>query len=118
VVLSRTVQELERPALVIREALRVGKNLAIGFVNYGYWRNRLSSLLTGSLPINEVFPNPWYDDRPHNPVTVNGFETFCEREGFTIRHRTYLRGDWRTHLTRWPGIRAGYALYAVEGAKQ
>jgi len=114
VILSRTVQELDKPVRVIREALRVGRHLAIGFANYGYWLNRGHTLFTGQLPVNEVFPNPWYDDRPHNPVTVGGFEAFCEREGFRISHRTYLRGDWRTPLSVLPGWRAGYAVYALE----
>lgn len=114
VILSRTVQELGRPARVIREALRVGRYLAIGFANYGYWRNRWSMLLTGQHPCNEVFPHPWYDERPQNPVTVGGFEAFCAKEGITIRHRAYLRGDWRTPLNALPAWRAGYALYALE----
>lgn len=113
VVLSRTVQELGQPALVIDESLRVAKRLAIGFANYGYWRNRLSMLLTGALPVNEVFPHPWYDDRPQNPVSVNKFEAFCRLRGYTIEHRVYLRGDWKTSLSRLPDWRAGYAVYAI-----
>lgn len=113
VVLSRTVQELDRPALVIDESLRVAKRLAIGFANYGYWRNRLSILFTGALPVNEVFPHPWYDDRPQNLVSVNGFERFCRERGYHIEHRVFLKGDWRTSISAMPDCRAGYAVYAV-----
>ena len=114
VILSRTVQELEHPASVIREALRVGRRLAIGFTNYGYWRNRLSTLITGELPRNEIFPNAWHEDRPQNRPTVRGFERFCDEAGIEIRHRAYLRGDWRTPTRTYPGWLAGYAVYALE----
>lgn len=114
VILSRTVQELEKPATVIQEALRVGKRLAIGFANYGYWRNRVSMLRTGALPVNKVFPNPWYNERPQNPVTVGGFEAYCAKERIRILHKAYLRGDWKTPVHRFPQWSAGYAIYALE----
>ena len=113
VVLSRTVQELASPARVIDEALRVGRRLAVGFLNYGYWVNRWSTLLSGSRPTNEVFPLSWYEGRPYNPVTVAGFEDFCARTGIAILDRVYLAGDWKTEIRRFPNLRAGYAVYQL-----
>jgi methionine biosynthesis protein MetW len=111
VILSRTVQELPHPGQRIRDALRVANNLAVGFVNYGYWRNRWHALRRGSLPVNEVFPHPWEENRASNPVTVNDFETFARKAGLTIAHAVYLRGNWRTETRYLPNLRAGYALY-------
>ena len=113
VILSRTLQELEQPAETLRQALGVARSLAVGFVNYGYWRNRLAALRTGGLPRNEVFPHSWDANRPYNPITIAGFEDFCAREGLAIRRRVYLRGDWKTPLSTLPNLRAGYALYEV-----
>ena len=41
VVFSRMVEELPEPGQVILDALRVGKRVAVSFVNHGYWKNRL-----------------------------------------------------------------------------
>ncbi|MBN1403679.1 MAG: methyltransferase domain-containing protein [Opitutales bacterium] len=113
VVLSRTVQELENPATVIEEALRVGKRLAVGFANHGYWRNRLCTLLSGSPARNEIHPAPWPMQRPHNPVSIAEFEEFCKEKGLRIIKHKYLGGDWKSELSFRPSLRAAYALYAL-----
>lgn len=113
VVLSRTLQELPYPGRVVAEALRVGRCLAVGFINQGYWLNRWHLLSTGHRVINEVFPRRWHEDTPSNPVTVAGFESFCAGAGYTIRERAYLRGNWKTPTHVLPNLRAGYAVYAI-----
>ncbi len=111
VILSRMVQELSHPGELIQQALRVSQNVAVGFVNHGYWLNRWSILCSGSLPTNEVFPLSWEAGRPYNPVTVRGFEAFAGRHGFRIANSVFLRGNWRDQTGFLPNLRAGYALY-------
>lgn len=113
VVLSRTLQDLERPAAVMEAALRVGKCLAVGFVNHAYWKNRYAIARTGSRLVNDVFPQTWDESTPSNPVTVAGFETFCRKQAWKLQRVTYLRGDWKRSCRAFPNLRAGYALYAV-----
>ena len=45
IICSNTVSELENPNEIIEESLRVAKRVVIGFVNYGYWYNRLHIFL-------------------------------------------------------------------------
>ena len=113
VVLSRTVQELENPAAVLKEALRAGRNLAVGFSNHGYWQNRMRSLLTGRAVRNESDTGTWPEQRPHNPVSVAEFEAYCRSNNLKILHRKYLADDWKTPIHFLPSLRAAYALYAV-----
>ncbi|QYY36918.1 methionine biosynthesis protein MetW [Ruficoccus sp. ZRK36] len=113
VLCSRTLQELARPQDIIRESLRVGKRFAVGFVNHGYWRNRVHMFRHGRRVVNEVFPEGWGESRPLNPVTVGDFEDFCAREGLVITRRAYLRGDWHTPCTFLPSWLAGYVLYEI-----
>lgn len=113
VVISRTVQELPKPADVLNESLRVGKHLAMGFVNYAYWKNRLA-VIAGKIRVkNEVFPYEWEESSPHNPVSISGFEAYCDRAGFRRETTVYLHGDWKTHCNWLPNLRAGYAVYAI-----
>lgn len=111
VICSRTIEELPDPAAVIAEALRVGRALAVGFVNHGYWKNRLDALLRGQKPRNEVYTTPWHESRPANPVSIADFESFCAEKGIRVRRRIWLRGDWKRACTVLPNLRAGYALY-------
>lgn len=114
VILSRTLQELDQPGRVIDECLRVGKRVAIGFVNYGYWRNRLEILVKSRHARSPVHPLTWAEDVRHNPVTVEEFERFCVERGLLVRQRVFLRGDWRTPCDWLPSWFAGYALYWIE----
>ena len=111
VICSRTVQELGDPTGVILEALRVGRALTVGFVNHGFWKNRLDALFRGRKVRNDVYTTEWFESRPANPVTVADFEHFCEAKGITITRRAHLRGDWRTPCRSLPNLFAGYALY-------
>jgi methionine biosynthesis protein MetW len=113
VICSRTLEELARPANVIREALRVGRCVTIGFVNHGFWKNRLAILRHGRKPRNEVYPQPWADTRPANPVSIADFEAFCAEAKFVIRRRMWLRGDWSTPCLYRPNLFAGYAVYEL-----
>jgi methionine biosynthesis protein MetW len=113
VVCSRTVQELPEPGAFLREALRVGRSLAIGFVNFGYWKNRLHLLSSGSRLKNEVHPHAWQAGRLQNPVSISEFEAFVAESGARIRKRTVLRGDWETPCTLLPNLIGGYALYEL-----
>lgn len=111
VILSRTVQELSRPGEIILKALEVGRNVAVGFVNYGFWLNRWQMMVSGSRVTNEVFPLSWESGTPYNPVTIHGFELFCQGKGIDIPSRVYLKGDWQTRMNFLPNLMAGYAVY-------
>ena len=111
VICSRTVQELGDPTGVILEALRVGRALTVGFVNHGFWKNRVDALVRGRKVRNEVYTTEWFESRPANPVTIADFEHFCAAQGITVTRRAHLLGDWRTPCRTLPNLFAGYALY-------
>jgi methionine biosynthesis protein MetW len=113
VIFSRTLEELQNPDSVLQEALRVGRCVAVGFVNHAYWKNRVDTLLLGRKPRNEVYTTEWHESRPANPVTLCDFETFCRAKQIRILRRAHLRGDWKRPCRFLPNLRAGYALYEI-----
>jgi methionine biosynthesis protein MetW len=113
VVCSRTLEELSEPARVIKEALRVGGFLTVGFVNHGFWKNRLDVALHGKKPKNEVYQQNWSTARPSNPVSIADFEGFCAQENLSILRRSHLSGNWRTPCRALPNVFAGYAVYEL-----
>jgi methionine biosynthesis protein MetW len=111
VICSRTVQELDRPTDVILEALRVGRTVTVGFVNHGYWKNRVDALVRGRKVRNEVYTTEWFESRPANPLTIADFEYFCITKQIRIARRAHLAGNWRSPRHFLPNLLAGYALY-------
>ena len=111
VICSRTVQELDQPSAVILEALRAARAVTVGFVNHGFWKNRLAGLIRGRKVRNDVYTTEWFESRPTNPLSIEDFEHFCEVSGIKITRRAYLRGNWHTPCKTLPNLFAGYALY-------
>jgi methionine biosynthesis protein MetW len=111
VICSRTLEELRDPAGVISEALRVGRCVTVGFVNHGYWKNRLDAFWGGRKPRNAVYTTAWHESRPANPATIADFEAFCLERRIRIVRRVHLRGDWQRRCGMMPNLLAGYALY-------
>lgn len=111
VICSRTVHELSHPTEVIFEALRVGRTLTVGFVNHGFWKNRLNTVLHGRKIRNEVYTTEWFESRPANPVSVADFESFCAEKKIRIARRVHLAGNWHTPCHTLPNLLAGFALY-------
>ena len=116
VICSRTVHELADPAGVILEALRVGAAVTVGFVNQGFWKNRVGGLLRGRKVRNAVYTTRWHESRPANPLSIADFEDFCSEKGIRIARRAHLMGDWRTPCPFAPNLLAGYALYDLARA--
>jgi methionine biosynthesis protein MetW len=116
IICSRTVHELDDPAGVILEALRAGSAVTVGFVNHGFWKNRLNVLFRGRKVRNIVYTTPWHESRPANPLTIADFEDFCREKSIRVARRAHLLGDWRTPCPVLPNLLAGYALYDLTRA--
>ncbi|HEY4989839.1 MAG TPA: methionine biosynthesis protein MetW [Opitutaceae bacterium] len=116
IICSRTVHELNDPAGVILEALRVGRAVTVGFVNHGFWKNRLNVLFRGRKVRNAVYTTAWHESRPANPLTIADFEDFCRERSIRVARRAHLLGDWRTPCPILPNLFAGYALYDLTRA--
>ena len=113
VICSRTIQDIEEPSKVLSEALRVGKQVAVGFVNSAFWINRFHLLFRGQRVRNEVFSENWAQTRPSNPISVKEFEDFCSEQKIQILHRKFLKGDWIKTTSFLPNLTAGFALYHI-----
>lgn len=116
VIFSRTVEQLEAPEATLAESLRVGKRVTVGFVNRGYWLNRVNQFFFGRRSLNEVYPDPWYLSLPSNPFSINEFEDFCRVKNIRIENKVHLAGNWRNRCSLFPNLRAGYALYDLSAA--
>jgi methionine biosynthesis protein MetW len=111
VIFSRTVEQLAGADAVLAEGLRVGRRVTVGFVNHGFWLNRLNFVLRGTRTVNEVYSKRWYEDLPSNPFSVREFEEYCRLRSIRLEHRVCLGGDWRRQCRFLPNLLAGYALY-------
>ena len=117
VVFSRMVEELPEPGQVISEALRVGKRVAVSFINHGYWKNRWYFSKFGSRIINDVYRKKWEKSYPRNHFSIKEFEDFCisldSQKQFRVGRKVFHRGNWKAECKWLPNLRAGLAIYEL-----
>jgi methionine biosynthesis protein MetW len=111
VILSQTLQQVANPVTILREMLRVGRRMVVGFPNFGHWAVRLSLLTTGHAPSTSLFPFKWYESPNIHVLTVLDFEALCTAEKWTVEHRIFLAGS--SHVSAMPNLRAEVAVFVV-----
>ena len=105
VVLSRTLQAVERPRAVLRQMLRIGERALVSFPNFGHWRVRWQLLWSGQMPMTPVWNRPWHETPNIHPCTIRDFFALCASEGYAVEKWLAVdeagqRSPWR----RFPGL--------------
>jgi methionine biosynthesis protein MetW len=118
VVLNQTLQATENPVGVLRAMLRVGKQVIVGFPNFGHWQVRLWFLLKGRMPESKALPYHWYDTPNIHLFTIRDFTLLCQEEGILrVSQRYQLLGQWQEQEP-WPGaanLLGTHAIYRLQG---
>lgn len=118
VVLSRTLQTILSPEVVLREMGRVAGRLIVSVPNFGYYENRLM-LLRGRMPVSRELPHEWYDTPNLRFTTLRDLEALFDRLGFTIDHVfTYTQQGRRLRMYgRAANLLAGAAIYVMRPSR-
>lgn len=105
VVLSRTLQAVERPREVLRQMLRIGKHALVSFPNFGHWRLRWQLLWTGRMPMTSVWGRPWHETPNIHPCTIRDFFALCDEDGYVVEQWLAVDDDGqRAPWTRAAGM--------------
>lgn len=111
VILSQTLQVVQRPVDVLREMMRVGHRVIVAFPNFGHWSVRMSLLCSGRAPRTRHLPYSWYDSPNIRLLTVLDFEGLLRRERLRAEQAYFLRGAKQIRV--WPNVRADSAVYLL-----
>lgn len=98
VILSHTLQELENPAELLEEIVRVGKKAVVSFINFGYFPNRLQLLFSGRMPRNKSLPHEWYNTPNIHLGTIADFQRLCREKNINIVQSIALGSTWDAPL--------------------
>ena len=84
-VLSDTLQEVKNPKGLLKEALRIAKEVVVTFPNFAEYRIRFCLGFKGKLPVSKTLPFQWYDTPNIHCVTLHDFKRLCDAEGYEIK---------------------------------
>lgn len=111
VILNQSMQEVKKVDFVIEEALRVGKEVIVGFPNFAYWRARLRLFLKGKTPMTYSLPYRWYNTPNLHFLSISDFKEFCSEKNITIRDAYYL--GRKSVVKIYPNIFALNAIFIM-----
>ena len=111
VILNQSLQEIRKVFFLLREALRVGNRVIVGFPNFAYINARVCLGLGGKAPMTPSLPYRWYDTPNVRFLSISDFRSFCAEKGFAVRKACFLNGE-RT-ITFWPNLRALGAIFLL-----
>lgn len=116
VILSQTLQAIQRPDFLLGEMMRVGRQGIIGFPNFAHWQCRLQLALGGKMPVSRSLPNAWYETPNIHLCTIADFEQLCQQQQLKIINRSIANQDSRDGLAirLMPNLFGQTAVYQIQ----
>ncbi len=117
VILNQTLQNTKKPAYVLEEIMRIGKNAIISFPNFGHIQVRWELLITGQMPKNQLLPYDWYESPNIHLLSIRDFQAYCRFHHYPIKEESHfaLRSDGLSRIIRhWPNLRAQFGLFLLD----
>ncbi len=90
VILNQTLQQVRKPNFAIKEALRVGKKVIVGFPNFGYIINRFQIFFHGKVPVSPSLPYEWYDTPNLHFLSITDFKDYCKKNQITVDDTAFI----------------------------
>ena len=84
VILSKTLQSVNRPRAILEQLLRIGKKAIVSIPNFGHWKVRLYLALNGQMPMTPSLPAKWYNTENIHLCTINDFLSLCDEINIKI----------------------------------
>ena len=116
VILNQSLQEIRKVFFLLREALRVGRRVIVGFPNFAHINARVCLFFGGKAPMTPSLPYRWYDTPNVRFLSISDFRDFCAEKGFTVEQASFLNGH--KTITFWPNLRALGAIFLLSKGKE
>jgi methionine biosynthesis protein MetW len=111
VILLQSFQQVKKPDVVLKEALRVGSEVIIGFPNFAHYRARFQMFFQGKTPVTVSLPYEWHDTPNLHFLSISDFMEYCQKRAVMIKKSFFLNGDKRIKLC--PNLLAETGIFLV-----
>ncbi|MCK5568917.1 MAG: methionine biosynthesis protein MetW [Spirochaetes bacterium] len=112
VIFNQTMQQVHKPKKAIHRALRIGKQIIVGFPNFCHIFARYQLTIRGNVPITRSLPYTWYDTPNMHFLSIKDFQSFCRQEKIRIKKITCLTQKRTVKIL--PNLFAYNAIFLIE----
>jgi methionine biosynthesis protein MetW len=111
VILNQTLQQVKKPDLVLKEALRVGKKAIVGFPNFVQASARIQIFFKGRVPVTKALPYEWYDTPNLHFLGIADFKEYCKKRNIQIENSAFIRKNKNSKI--FPNLFAEIGLFLL-----
>ncbi len=90
VILHQSFQQVKSPDLVLKEALRVGREVIAGFPNFAHYHARLQIFFKGKTPVTPSLPYEWHDTPNLHFLSISDFVEYCRQRHITLEKAAFV----------------------------
>ena len=111
VILNQSIQQVKKPDAVLKESLRVGKEVIVGFPNFAHYSSRFQIFFRGKTPLTPSLPYQWYETPNLHFLSITDFRDYCRRHGIRIKRCAFIDNDG--FLGLFPNLFARTGLFLI-----
>jgi methionine biosynthesis protein MetW len=111
VILNQSFQQVKSPDLVLKEALRVGREVIAGFPNFAHFQARLQIFLKGKTPVTLSLPYEWHDTPNLHFLSISDFIEYCRQRHIKLEKATFVGKKRR--ITIFPNLFALTGIFLI-----
>lgn len=111
VVLNQSFQQVKNPDIVLKEALRVGRQVIVGFPNFAHFRARLQIFFKGKTPVTPSLPYEWHDTPNLHFLSISDFIGYCCRRNIKIEKTVFIGNNKRVKI--FPNLLALAGIFLI-----
>ena len=111
VILNQSLQQVKKLDAVVKEALRVGRKVIIGFPNFAHYDARVQIFFRGRAPVTPSLPYEWHDSPNLHFLSISDFIDYCRQRKISIEASSFFG---RKHAVRlFPNLFAMVGIFLV-----
>jgi methionine biosynthesis protein MetW len=111
VILNESLQQVALPDRVVTEALRVSKEVIVGFPNFGHIASRSHMFFRGKSPVTSSLPYEWYNTPNLHFLSISDFIAYCRTRDIQIKKTVFAKKDRTVNL--FPNLFAEVGLFLI-----
>jgi len=112
VILNQSLQQVVKLEAVLKETLRVGKEVIIGFPNFVYYKARLQLFFKGRTPVTSSLPHKWYGTPNLHFLSIRDFIEYCREKNYLIKKAVFL--DENRIIKLSPNLFAQIGIFLIK----
>ena len=111
VILNQTLQQVKKPDIALKEALRVGKKAIVGIPNFAYYKARARIFFWGHVPVTAALPYQWYDTPNLHFLSLSDFRAYCKNKNIEVECAFFKTGNRQVHFL--PNLSGEYGFFLL-----